>query len=318
MKHRKAALSCAGVSIAVVLLSALVASPAQSASTVVPWLNQPAAAQSANAPAAPAAIHPCAASDLQVVVGQQGAYHGQATQEIRFTNLSSEACSFTGFPETQILPSNAAPRAVAAHAQAPQLANEHIDLAPGQDAVMLVGTPGSCEAANGPERKVATRMKLAFPGGGAKTVEGTYVDTLCGDATVLRFEPVHNEAVAKARAAAAGTASPLDQLTGSVTVAETANRGEVLHYSVTITNPTSSPISLATCPAYTQSLYDDGKTVSNTLRLNCGATSAQIDANSSVTFEMQLAIPASLPAGGAKLSWNMQNGPAVGALIALQ
>jgi hypothetical protein len=115
-----------------------------------------------------------------------------------------------------------------------------------------------------------------------------------------------------------GTASPLDQLTGTVAVAETANRGAVLHYTVTITNPTGAPVSLASCPSYTQSLYDDGKLISNTLRLNCGATGAQIGANSSVTYEMQLAIPASLPAGGAKLSWNLQNGPSVGALIALQ
>lgn len=299
----------------VFMFGMLLGNPAHSA-PAVPWLNQPVAAKAPATPAAARGAHPCASGELQVAAGPAGAYRGQATQEIRLTNIGTAACHLTGFPSAQLQPAGEAPQTVGASETAPQLANERIDLAPGEGVVMLLGTPGSCEAANQPERKVSKRLQLALPGGGLKVLDGVHVDTLCGRASVIKFHPVQNDAAVSAKLAKLG--SSLHQLTGTLSVPDEATRGSTLHYTVTLSNPTGNPISLAACPAYTQSLYADGKAADSTLRLNCGAAGAQIAANSSVSFEMQAQVPADLAAGNVKLSWTLQDGPGVGKVINLR
>jgi hypothetical protein len=264
--------------------------------------------------AAPAA-RACAAADVQVTAGPAGAYRGQATQEIRIANTGSEACHLPGFPGVQLQPANEAPQTVGASELAPQLASTPLELAPGEEAIVLLGTPGSCEAANGPARKVSRRLQLALPGGGVKALDGVHIDTLCGRATVMRFERVQSEGAARAMAMQA--AGAISQLTGAISAPDEASRGAVLRYTVTLTNPTASPVSLAACPAYTQSLYADGKSADSTMRLNCGGAGGQIPAHASVSFDMQVPVPASLAAGSGKLSWKLDGGPGVGKMIAL-
>jgi hypothetical protein len=265
--------------------------------------------------AAPAA-RACAAADVQVTAGPAGAYRGQATQEIRIANIGSEACRLPGFPGVQLQPANEAPQTVGASELAPQLASAPLELAPGEEAIVLLGTPGSCEAANGPARKVSKRLQLALPGGGVKALDGVHIDTLCGRATVMRFERVQSEGAV--RASAMKTAGAISLLTGAISAPDEASRGGVLRYTVTLTNPTASPVSLAACPLYTQSLYADGKSADSTLRLNCAGAGGQIPANASVSFDMQVPVPAGLAAGSGKLSWKLEGGPGVGKMIALQ
>lgn len=261
---------------------------------------------------APAATgtHPCSSADLRIAAGPAGAWHGQATQEVLLTNTGADACYLPGFPSVQLLPAGEAPQTVGPSEAAPQLADMRIDLAPGEQATMLLGTPGMCEAANKPQRKVSKRLQVALPGSGVKALDGVYIDTLCGRATVMKFHLVQNDAPA-----ARSLASPLGQLTGSLSAPTEASRGSILHYTVTLSNPTANPVSLAACPTYTQSLYADGKEAVSTLRLNCAAAGAQIAAKSSVSFGMQVQVPAELAAGNAKLSWKLQDGPALGKMI---
>jgi hypothetical protein len=269
----------------------------------------------AAAHAAPAA-RACAAADVHVTAGPSGAYRGQATQEIRIANTSSDACHLPGFPGVQLQPDNEAPQTAGASELAPQLASARLELAPGEEAIVLLGTPGSCEAANGPARKVSKRLQLALPGGGVKALDGVHIDTLCGRATVMRFERVQSESAARATAMKLGGA--VSQLTGAISAPDEASRGGVLRYTVTLSNPTVAPVSLAACPAYTQSLYADGKSLDATLRLNCAAAGGQIPANASVSFDMQVAVPAALAAGSGKLSWKLDGGPGVGKMIGLR
>jgi hypothetical protein len=296
--------------------AALVAAQAQAAPTV-PWVNQAATPRAAvQAASAAAAARACAATDLRITAGAAGAYRGHATQEIRLANAGSDTCHLPGFPGVQLQPDSGAPQSVGASDLAPELANARLELAPGEEVVLLLGTPGSCDAAAGPERRVNKRLQLALPGGGVKALEGVHVDTLCGRATVVKFERVHGEAMANARALAVAPA--LSQLTGSISAPDEAVRGGVLRYTVTLTNSGAAPVSLANCPAYTQSVYAEGRAQENTLRLNCGGAGAQIPANASVSFEMQTAVPADLAAGSGKLAWRLQDGPAVGKLISVR
>lgn len=298
------------------LASGMLLGGAAHGAPTVPWLNQPAPALAAAAAPAAVGAHPCSSADLRVVAGAAGAYRGQATQEIRLTNIGSAACHLAGFPGAQLQPLGAAPQAVGASEAAPQLANARIDLAPGDEAVMVLGTPGSCEAANGPGRKVSKRVQLALPGGGLKVLDGVHIDTLCGRATVVKFHAVESDATVAARAQRAG--SPLHQLTGSLSAPSQAVRGGELRYVVTLSNPTANPVSLAACPGYTQSLYANGKASDSTLRLNCAAAGSQIAAHSSVSFEMRAQVPAELAPGDLKLSWQLQGGPGAGTIISLR
>jgi hypothetical protein len=270
------------------------------------------------APAAQSApgAHACAAADVKLSAGPAGAYRGQATQEIRIANTGSEACHLPGFPGVQLQPADEAPQTVGASDAAPQLASTRLDLEPGEEAIVLLGTPGTCEAANGPQRKVSKRLQLALAGGGVKALDGVHIDTLCGRATVMRFERVQSESAA--RTAAMKTGGAISQLTGSISAPDEASRGGLLRYTVTLSNPTAAPVSLAACPAYTQSMYADGKSLDATQRLNCGAAGGQIPANGSVSFDMQVAVPAGLAAGSGKLSWKLDGGPGVGKMIGLR
>jgi hypothetical protein len=270
----------------------------------------------AHAAASATGARACGAADVTVSAGPAGAYRGQATQEIRIANTGTEACHLPGFPGVQLQPANEAPQTVGASEQAPQLASTRLDLAPGEEVIVLLGTPGTCEAANKPERRVSKRLQLAMPGGGLKALGGVHIDTLCGRATVMRFERVQSET--SARAVAMKTGGAISQLTGALSAPDEAGRGGVLRYTVTLTNPTAAPVSLASCPAYTQSVYADGKSADTTLRLNCGAAGGQIPANGSVSFDMQVQVPAELAAGNGKLSWKLEGGPGVGKMIGLR
>jgi hypothetical protein len=290
------------------LLAAALLADGASAANVVPWLNAAAAAPQVQT-AQVIAQHACADSDLQIAAGSQGARKGFATQEITLTNRSASACFLNGAPEVQLLPATGGAQTLGIHPNASSNVQERVDLAPGDSAVVLIGTPGSCDAATGPQRNVQRRVKIVSPGGGARALDGVYVDTLCGNAAVLHLHVLRNEPA---------PSNPLAQLIGTIAVSAPAAPGSILHYTVTLTNPTASAISLAACPSYTESLAAEGTASDSTFLLNCGATGNQIAAGASVTYDMQIAVPASIDAASAKLSWKLQDGPGVGAIVSLK
>ncbi len=290
------------------LLAGIAAAGSANAAAPAPWLNAPASEPMQLAAAAPLALRACADADLSIVVGRQGARKGFATQEIRVTNQGADGCFLAGAPGIHLLPLNAAPRTLAIHPNALANVQERAALGAGDTAILLIGAPGACEAATGTQRKVNTRLQIDPPGGGKRILEGAHIDTLCGDAAVLHLH-------VERRPAPAGA---LEQLTAAVSVGSPAAGGDTMRYTVTLSNPTGAAIALSPCPTYTESLYANGVAASSTWMLNCGASGNQIAANASVTYEMQLAVPAKLQAGDAKLSWQLHNGPAVGSLTSLR
>ena len=290
------------------LLAGTAAGGSANAAAPAPWLNAPAAEPMQLAAAPVAALRACADADLAMVVGRQGARKGFATQEIRVTNQGADACFLAGAPGIQLLPLNASPRTLAIHPDALANVQERAALGVGDSAILLIGAPGSCEAATGTQRKVNTRLQIDPPGGGKRILNGVHVDTLCGDAAVLHLHVEHKAAPPAA----------LEQLNAAVTVGSPPGAGETMRYTVTLSNPTGAAITLSPCPTYTESLYVNGVAASSTWMLNCGASGSQIAANASVTYEMQLAVPAKMQAGDAKLSWQLHDGPAVGALTSLR
>ena len=101
-------------------------------------------------------------------------------------------------------------------------------------------------------------------------------------------------------ATARGTTVYAD-LVASIAAPATVRAGDALHYRVTLTNPTSNPLPLDPCPAYSHGWKGDGGHANfPTYRLNCAPQT--IAAGQSVTFAMELAIPETATGDGA-LSW---------------
>jgi len=283
---------------------------AQTRAGAVPWLDAPVAGPASDPAAANDAAPACAAGDLAVTPGQQGAWHGFATQELRLAKTSPGTCVLQGAPALALVAEDGRGPAAATSAP-PEVAERRIALSSATDALILVGTPGTCDAAAGERREVSRRLELAPAGGGTIAVEGVQVDTLCGPARVVYLEAVADEGRQAAPAAEAGPA------TARLEAPATAARGQPLHYVVTLTNHGNAALALAPCPSYAQSLHVEGRSVESRYLLNCAAAGARIAPHASVSFDMQAAVPADLQGSNVKLSWTLQDGPGAGTIAAL-
>ncbi|HEY0168394.1 MAG TPA: hypothetical protein VGB75_15235 [Jatrophihabitans sp.] len=103
-------------------------------------------------------------------------------------------------------------------------------------------------------------------------------------------------------------AGNLSSLVQSYSVPSRVRSGQRLDYSVTLTNPSATAVSLQPCPDYRQSLIDvlklpdkDGAT--RTGQLNCAAAPTSVPANGSITFQMRLDTKG-VPAGERRLVWD--------------
>jgi hypothetical protein len=251
------------------------------------------------------AARACAAPDLEIAAGRSGAFRGLATQELTVRDRAADACFLAGVPQAHL--PNAGGRS---QVDSGQFAAQRVDLAPGESAIVLIGTPAVCAGAGQPA--AASSVQLTLPNGDAVTVNGTRIDTECGSPAVIEFEPV-------APAPAAPVAGPLSTLNVSVATPRTVARGAVLTYRVILANPSATSVPLSPCPSYTEVLGTGGAApVQQTLLLNCAAAGS-IAGNAALTFEMKVAVPASTPTGATKLSWKLEvpGGSVVGTVISV-
>ncbi len=141
----------------------------------------PAASGSAGAQPAAPAQRACSPADLAIGVGATGAYQGHATQELTLTNRAGDACFLPGAPSTAVLFDDGSQQAT----DPGQFATSRVDLAPGQSALLLVGTPGTCAGADPSHSRVATRMALGLSVGGSILAQGVNLDVQCGQSSVV-------------------------------------------------------------------------------------------------------------------------------------
>jgi hypothetical protein len=92
--------------------------------------------------------------------------------------------------------------------------------------------------------------------------------------------------------------------------------GTILHYTITLSNPTKTTIMLRPCPGYSEGLYASGLIVRRSLELNCDNVHT-IGADQHVRYAMELTVPSRAAAGIAKFSWSLNdpNGPFAGRII---
>jgi hypothetical protein len=103
-------------------------------------------------------------------------------------------------------------------------------------------------------------------------------------------------------------AGGLEVLVRSYSVPSRVRSGQNLQYTVTLTNPTMTAVSLDPCPAYRQSLINvlrlpDKQGATSTHQLNCAAAPASVPAHTSIIFQMRLDT-SGVPAGDRRLVWD--------------
>jgi hypothetical protein len=264
---------------------------------IIPWRDAPVAGHISLVTKASADAPACRATDLAVAETHTGAYNGMTIQSVTLRNAGQSTCSVDGFPTVSGVSATGASIALGGTDSG---SSTVVLLNAGDETTNWVTAIGYCASA--PPANVLTTLTFGLPEGGTITVPGTTLNIACGGVTVTPFEPAQSNA-----AVATG---PLSDLETSLTLPSTVAPGSTLTYSVTITNPSNASVQLSPCPSYQEQL---GTVVASDYDLNCSV--GEIPANSSLTFAMQLSVPANAPAGLTKFGWFSNEGLAAGRVI---
>lgn len=277
------------------IMAACGAAAGGAAGGAIPWLDIPGTPLTAPAIVAQRL---CGAADLQLRAAAVGAYQGRVTQEVLIRSTARDACFFAGPPLGAVTVGSGSQLSVTA---APGTVHR-LDLAPGETARLVMGTPAICPGVGHP--KVASSIRLSVG-----VVQGAWVNVECGPPVVMLFE------------ADVSAPTGTDQASGLMAVLSapgSVSRGTILVYQVTLSNPTASSIAFDACPSYTEWLGTPPTVVKRTLQLNCGAART-IVAGQSFAFEMKVEVPEAMEPGPTKLNWSLEvrGGPAAGAILAV-
>lgn len=235
--------------------------------------------------------------------GEPGAGLGNTNLALSFVNISKSACLLTGTPTIGGLRSDGtlvrlAVREGSYFGDPGPVAN----IAPGGIGAINVSGADACPAALSGKSQAYPKLRIGLPGGGSIDVPARGFDTACGVSVSQFGVPADAEPA---------TDPPLSPLSARINGPATAIAGQVLAYTITLTNPSSTDVPLRPCPAYDEFVGSGSATVwlATVLHydLNCDTTPT-IPAHSSVTFEMRLALPADQPPGLAKFGWDIQGG----------
>lgn len=299
--------------------ASVVSSPSSAAPGVIPWADRPAAQDNDTMTAPPytTGARPCTPADLTVTPGRNGPAAGTVFFQVLFTNRSATACWLNGYPAS--LAGVAADGTVTplspSHDGPPNDGAPSADIAPGQSAEVYLAAGDGCTAILNGQHRIFPSLQFGLPGSAPGATTGTVTGS--GDG----FDAECGLGVSKFGVPADIPAGPAPSpLTATIKAPAAVRAGTALSYQVTLTNPTGKPFALSPCPSYAEYLGGAGGNVTQYFYLNCAVVSS-IPANGSVTFQVELAIPASMrPMTGAKLDWQVQGGtgPAQAYIVAVQ
>lgn len=239
----------------------------------------------------------CAPPDIDITVGRQGAFQGNATQQLTLANTSTTDCVLRGAPRITAVANKggAHPVAVGSYSQTA------VPLQSGAMARVVVGAPAGCSE----QGEIARSLEVAVNDRAVpRTASDTWVPLACGEPSLLVFEPV-DEPEAN---------GPLNSLEATWEGPTSAESGATIDYVVALHNPTEEDIALEPCPSYTQTAEDR---LAETLLLNCEAVPV-IKAGETARFAMRLTVPES-PDSEIKVGWHLEaeNGATAGAVLTL-
>jgi hypothetical protein len=283
--------------------SALASAPSASSGAVVSWVDRPAPGYVEPTPRPyPTDARGCGPKDLKVSAGDVGAGLGNTNLRVDFANTSDSACVLKGEPTIGGL------RADGTLVPLPITEGGYFgdpgptaNIAPRAVAALNISGADACPAAESGKHRVYPKLRIGLPNGGSIDTAAHGFDTVCGVSVSQFGVPADAEPAVD---------PPLSPLTAQISAPPTAVAGQILAYTITLTNATSADVPLSPCPAYDEfvgssSTTDDWVATVLHYYLDCDATTT-IPAGGSVTFAMRLALPADQPAGIAKFGWNVQ------------
>lgn len=286
-------------------------SPPAPSGPIVPWVDRPAPAFVEPTPQPYRTdARPCGSKDLEVSAGDVGAGLGNINLPVTFVNSSASTCVLKGKPTIGGLKADGTlvPLAITSGSYFGD-PGPPANIATGEAAALYISGADACPAILGGKHRIYPMLRIGLPGGGHVDAAAHDFDTACGVSVSQFGVPADAEPTVD---------PPLSPLTAQISAPPTVVAGQILMYTVTMTNPRSTEISLSPCPAYDEFVGSgsDNTWVGTVLHyhLNCDAWST-IPAGTSVTYAMRLSLPANQPEGMAKFGWDLQGGggPSAGA-----
>lgn len=279
----------------------------------VPWVNRPLPRYEVPAPKVipyPTSAPACHANELRISQGRGGAAAGTLYERLVLTNIGVRTCLLRGYPTISALGPDGIRRALRPHREGFTFFSlVPTNLPSGGHSFIGFATSDVCDNGTKPAT-IYRQLSVGIANG--ETVHagaGVRITEVCGLYLSSFGVPARYTPLAPAPGTPA-TATVRVQMPASV------RAGTVLHYTITLSNPTKTPITLRPCPGYSEGVYASGLVVRRSFALNCDAVHA-IGTHEHARYAMELTVPSHAPAGVAKFSWSLNdpNGPFVGRII---
>jgi Protein of unknown function (DUF4232) len=273
------------------------ATAAGSPRPAVSWVDHPVSMPAVRAPHNPG-IAVCTSRDLSVRLQGRGLIQaGFYAYTYRARNTSGHACYVSGRPSVKL--------SGQALANAPNVLDVTAGvLARGASATFAVtqSARSSCTPAVNRDGVLRTSAVTPHVGIAARPVAAA------GAGKILTSRCNKAEVTPIGLAPEAPKPDQLSPLVIRLQAPARARAGQVLKFTVLITNPTRAAIRLAPCPDYQVGISSAPAVA---YRLNCSAP--VLRAGQSRAYDMRYAVPAGTPAGLAKIGWFLFNSTRTGA-----
>jgi hypothetical protein len=315
-----AAILAFGIGLAVIFHYARTSAPAgpkqipTATPAIVAWVDRPAPVYNPLPQASPypTSAARCLDGQLRASAGPTGAGLGNQLQGITLTNVGP-TCLLDGRPVVTGL--NAAGQRVTLLPRPNTYFGPLLpaDISQGAHGYIYFGTANAC--GSGAEQQTSTEYRaLAFdlPSGGRLNTQLTLTVGSCG----LTMDNMGLPAPASTPTSL--QAGSLSMLTVRIDLPATVRAGDTLRYTVVLSNPTVTAVSLSSCPSYTEALgYPNNQNMS--FMLNCDQVTV-IPAGKKVVYAMEFKVAADAVTGPTKFSWQLNDtdGPFAGGVLTIK
>jgi hypothetical protein len=261
---------------------------------LVPWKDSPVGAAAPYPTRTPRAIaRPCAAADLAATaqVADAGAATGHRFYIVRIVNASTTRCTLSGSARLSATNAKTGRRGRVptepTNFYSPDTYDRPATIDPGEPALLGIVTANGCAGGANPTTYRNLTIEVL---GRAYPLGGLTLQTTC------------KLAVSDWLVDPNATPPPAPQylsLVPALDVPATARVGELLAFTVRLTNPTGAAVSLTPCPAYRMGAYKNG----GMYWLNCPV--ATLAAHASLVFAMRIQLADYTPPGAIHLQWQL-------------
>lgn len=275
-------------------------------SDIVPWIDAAPPPYwpptTSTPPVPPSNARPCSAADVSVAVDSRNGAGGHSVTWLRFRNRGNTTCLLAGYPT--VIATEPGRNAVVGSRTTFFTGGHSANMPPGGSTSLGLESDSECSAHPGGVSGDDDyhHFSITLPGGGTVsiTVPGNRLDLSCGLFTTVFEDPDYPQPT---------LVYPLEALTATIVLPQTAHAGQVLDYEIDLHNPTTRPLRPDPCPGYLEAA-NSPTWVKTRYALNCASVAA-IAAGATVRYAMQLQIPGDTPAAPLRIIWDLDGSAAM-------